>query len=301
MPDSQVLWRDVWITLAAAAMNTTSIRLATGVTNPITRHESVTVAAARSLNELSHGRFDLGLGIGESAVNAIGLPRASLERLRTFIIQIKPLLTATEHSGPRESSVAAPLQTVPIFLAATGPLAMELGGELADGVLLDVAATPEAVNSSLDRIRRGALRRPLGSVIPHVVLVMFARTGESPTEVRRWARSLAAIRSLAKGRAIPNSSAGPRDLARLTHEQDLDRLERETGWVTEHDIDEFLAERCLPSSPPEISSLVGWMAAAGVDEIFLRALDPQALPDGLCETLGSEAFRSLRDSGGSRA
>ena len=49
-PDSQLLWRDVWTVMTAAATATSSVGLAVSVTNPVTRHPSVTASAARSLS-----------------------------------------------------------------------------------------------------------------------------------------------------------------------------------------------------------------------------------------------------------
>ncbi|MFG2376622.1 LLM class flavin-dependent oxidoreductase [Streptomyces sp. NPDC048504] len=67
-PDSQLLWRDVFTTLTAAAFATEYIGLGTAVTNLATRHPSVVASAARSVAELAPGRFTLGLGVGNSSV-----------------------------------------------------------------------------------------------------------------------------------------------------------------------------------------------------------------------------------------
>jgi len=55
----------VWATLAATAVATTRIGLSVSVTNPVTRHPSVTAGAARTIGELAPGRFELGIGIGD--------------------------------------------------------------------------------------------------------------------------------------------------------------------------------------------------------------------------------------------
>ena len=71
--DSQILSRDVYVSLAHAAGKTSRIRLGQGVTNPYTRHPSVTANATASLDELSGGRAFLGIGAGYSSVEAMGL------------------------------------------------------------------------------------------------------------------------------------------------------------------------------------------------------------------------------------
>ena len=72
IPDSQALAREVYVTLTACAANTNKITLGTGITNPLTRHPSVTASAIASLNDLSGGRALLGIGRGDSAVRKIG-------------------------------------------------------------------------------------------------------------------------------------------------------------------------------------------------------------------------------------
>ena len=74
--DSQHVFRDPWAALALAAARTHRIRLATGVTNPVTRAPAVTACAVATLDELSGGRAVLGIGVGESAVHNLGLRRA---------------------------------------------------------------------------------------------------------------------------------------------------------------------------------------------------------------------------------
>src|SRR5262249_26535081 len=72
IPDSQALAREVYVTLTACATNTNTITLGTGITNPLTRHPSVTASAIASLNDVSGGRALLGIGRGDSAVRKIG-------------------------------------------------------------------------------------------------------------------------------------------------------------------------------------------------------------------------------------
>lgn len=87
-PDSQLLWRDVFTTLTAAAFATEWIGLGTAVTNLATRHPSVVASAARGVAERAPGRFTLGLGVGNSSVAPVGLRQtgsAELSMLRALL------------------------------------------------------------------------------------------------------------------------------------------------------------------------------------------------------------------------
>src|SRR4029453_19421854 len=58
------LSRDIYVSLAVAALNTRRIRLGQGVTDPQTYHPSVIANASATLNELTGGRAFLGIGAG---------------------------------------------------------------------------------------------------------------------------------------------------------------------------------------------------------------------------------------------
>ena len=94
--DSQMIWNDVWVTLAACAIGTTRVKLGTGVTNTVTRHPAVTANAAMTLNMLSDGRAKLGLGAGDSSVRTAGLSPARLPQLRERLIFMRALLDGKE-------------------------------------------------------------------------------------------------------------------------------------------------------------------------------------------------------------
>ncbi len=89
--DSQCLWREAYVTLGALATSTTRIGLATSVTNPLTRHLTVTASALYSLAELTDGRVLLGIGRGETAVVLAGARRATRDELAGAVRDIRAL------------------------------------------------------------------------------------------------------------------------------------------------------------------------------------------------------------------
>src|SRR5262249_60082183 len=66
-------FRDVYGCLAACALSTRRIRLATGVTDPYSRHPALTAMAIATLDELSSGRAVLGVGAGVSGFRELGV------------------------------------------------------------------------------------------------------------------------------------------------------------------------------------------------------------------------------------
>jgi 5,10-methylenetetrahydromethanopterin reductase len=177
--DSHDVFRDAFVALALCADRTRTIRLATGVSNPVTRHPAALAGAIATIDELSDGRAVLGLGVGESAVRNAGLAPASLAGLERAVGEIRDRVPG-----------------VPIVVAASGPKALALAGRIADGVLVQIGARPELVRWALERIREP---RP-----PVYLRLAFGR----PDDVRSYAA--AAANTIA--RAVPEE-AWPADLA----------------------------------------------------------------------------------------
>ena len=86
--DSQSVFREMYVALTLAALNTSRVRLGPLVTNPLTRHLVVTASAVSSVDELSGGRAILGLGSGDSAIYTIGAPPATLAGLEDAVVTL---------------------------------------------------------------------------------------------------------------------------------------------------------------------------------------------------------------------
>lgn len=157
--DSQSLYRDVYVALAVTAQNTQRALIGPRVTNPVTRHPTVTASAIASIDELTDGRAFLGIGTGHSALLNIGRAPARRQVLRDYIQCIKDLFEygEAEYEG-RLSRLSWPMRRPPIIVAAAGPKALELAGEVGDGVIVGSGMTQPAVDHALDRLSTGARR-----------------------------------------------------------------------------------------------------------------------------------------------
>jgi 5,10-methylenetetrahydromethanopterin reductase len=78
LADSQSIFRDPFCALALCAGRTRRLKLATGVTNPVTRHPATLACSFATLDELSGGRVVLGIGVGESSVETLSLGQHGL-------------------------------------------------------------------------------------------------------------------------------------------------------------------------------------------------------------------------------
>jgi alkanesulfonate monooxygenase SsuD/methylene tetrahydromethanopterin reductase-like flavin-dependent oxidoreductase (luciferase family) len=138
---------EAWVTLAALARETKRMRIGTLVTVLPLRHPALLAAQAISVDHISGGRLDLGIGPGEDAGNqaAVGAdPWPTEERLTRFDEQLAMLDAAlrggrTTHAGRfyRSDGLELPLPVQrprpPIIVAAQGRRTIGLAARFADG------------------------------------------------------------------------------------------------------------------------------------------------------------------------
>ena len=96
IPDTQLIMRDVYVTMALAAQNTSNLKLYTAVTNPVTRHFSVLASLVQTVEEIAPGRIGIIIGSGYSAVRTIGQRRSTLDMMRQCVLTVRKLLNGEE-------------------------------------------------------------------------------------------------------------------------------------------------------------------------------------------------------------
>ncbi len=153
--------------LGYLAATTERIRLGVGVVNPFTRSPALLGMGSATLDRLSGGRMMLGLGRSDVDVihGRMGIDyRTPLARLGGTVSALRSMWdgdrVSTEYAGVRLSNVGLairPMQDrLPIYLAAIGPRALQLAGEVADGVLLNAYAPVEYIRWAARVVRESA-------------------------------------------------------------------------------------------------------------------------------------------------
>src|ERR1041384_1616343 len=94
--DSHVLWQEAYPLMTLLAVNTKRMRLGTCVTNPAVRDATVTASLLATLNRISGGRMDLGIGRGDSSRRVMGKKPTTLERLEETVNVIRDLCAAKQ-------------------------------------------------------------------------------------------------------------------------------------------------------------------------------------------------------------
>ena len=174
--DSQLLCRDVTVSLTAILSATKTLRAATGVTQPVTRHVSVTAGMMATLAEMSGGRAIMGIGTGFSSLRTIGLKPARIAEVEAFSAEVRSLLRGADG---RMSWLEASSE-VPIVVAATGPRMTQAAARFADGVILHQGLSPDLLRRALGWL--GGSRAEISCWAPYSL-------GATPAEARDRVRS----------------------------------------------------------------------------------------------------------------
>jgi len=155
--DSHVLWQEPYPLLTLMAANTEHMRLGTCVTNPAVRDASVTASLLATLNRISGGRMDLGIGRGDSSRRVMGKKPTTLDRLEETVRNIQSLCAGEqiEYEGRAIQMTWANEGTPPVWVAGYGPKALRCAGRIGDGVILQFA-DPDLIKWCLGYVREGA-------------------------------------------------------------------------------------------------------------------------------------------------
>ena len=179
--DSHLIWREAYVNMAAIALNTTRVKLGTGVTNPVTRHPSVVGSAYATLEEYAPGRMIVGIGLGDSSVETMGMKPAKLSYFEKTMQQMRDLLDGKEvQLETGKIHVLHPCKNrVPIYMAASGPKMLELCGRIADGIIILVGVADEYIAHAKEKIAAGA--KAAGRELEDIHLVLWVPCAISDT------------------------------------------------------------------------------------------------------------------------
>jgi probable F420-dependent oxidoreductase len=155
--DSHVLWQEVYAMLTLIAANTRRVRLGTLVTNPVVRDVTVTSSLYATLQRISGGRMEMGIGRGDSSRRVLGKKPTTIAKLEKFVEKFRQL-TGGEKVPYDHTDIQltwADGGVPPVWVAGYGPKTLTSAGRIADGIILQFA-DPHLVKWCLDFVRQGA-------------------------------------------------------------------------------------------------------------------------------------------------
>ncbi len=155
--DSHLLWQEPYVVYSQILAATHRVTVGPMVTNPATRDWTVTASLFATLNDMFGNRTVCGIGRGDSAVRVINGSPVTLATLRESIGVIRGLANgqAVDYHGSSLQLPWGAASRLPVWVAAYGPKALALTGEIADGFILQLA-DPDITAWSIAAVRAAA-------------------------------------------------------------------------------------------------------------------------------------------------
>jgi len=155
--DSHLLWQEPYVIYSQILAQTHRVKVGPMVTNPATRDWTVTASTFATLNEMFGNRTVCGIGRGDSAVRVTNGKPVTLGELREAVGVIGDLANGrtTSYKGTHLTFPWATDTALDVYVAAYGPKALALAGEIGDGFILQLADLSIA-EWSIAAVRRAA-------------------------------------------------------------------------------------------------------------------------------------------------
>lgn len=319
--DSQLLYSDVYATMALAAEHTSRLKLGTLVAIPSNRIAPVTASAIATINYLAPGRAILGVGTGFTGRNTMGLPAMSAQSMQDYIAQVRGLLDGDDvlfREGERERWIRLLHPDtergflniedhIPIYVAANGPKAQTVTGQVGDG-WITTTQPPDAFAAGYDRIAQAAkgAGRPApfdGGTKPYTVILGMgcvlqpgeARDSQRVVDRLGWA-VMPGLHAAWEAEHGPGSNLGldAPELANL-YKSYIDGYTAESGspedrrYLDVHEghlaylkpgeeqfVNQQTLARTFTGTPDEIIERLKGLEAAGVDNLAIQTVQGSA-------------------------
>jgi coenzyme F420-dependent glucose-6-phosphate dehydrogenase len=255
--------------LGAAAAGTETVVLGTSVLTPTLRYEPAIIAQAfATLGALAPGRVFLGVGTGEAMnetpVTGGAFPGRKERRLRMAeAIDLIRRLWREErvsfegeyYKTDKATIYDKPEQEVPIYVAASGPLAAKLAGRVGDGFICTSGKNPDLYTELLENVRAGA--EQAGRDASHIrrmieIKVSYDRDRDLAFENTKWWAALA---------LTPEQKEGVEDPIEMERLADENADKAHTRFICSND-------------PDEVVEKIGTYLDLGFDDLVLHAPGP---------------------------
>src|SRR3954471_24274324 len=276
--DSHVLWRDPYPLLTLMTGVTERMRLGTCVTNPGTREPTVTASSLATLDELSGGRMDLGIGRGDSARRVLGKPPITMAGTEEAIRVIRALVAgeAIEYEGTELRFPWTSGWTLPIWVAGYGPMALTMTGRVADGLILQLA-DPDLIRWMGGQMREAAAAagRDPGEIKIQAAAPAHVGDRISGRDRTRWFPALVSnhvvdLVSKYPRERLPDSLTGYiRNREGYDYRHHAEVGSTNAGFVDDDVIDRF----CVLGPAEEHLTKLAELADAGVDQFNLYLMN----------------------------
>jgi len=261
--DSHLLWQEPFVVFSQILAATRKVVVGPMATNPATRDWTVLASSFATLNEMYGNRTVCGIGRGDSAVRTLAGKPSNLATLRESIHVIRELANsrAVEHNGRTVQFPWSRGSALEVWVAAYGPLALKLTGEVGDGFILQ-CADPDVASWMIRTVRDAAeaAGRDPDAIRFCVAAPMYVGDGDSPAarahmrEQCRWFGGMVGnhvadiVAKYGQGSSVPKALT---DYIEGRQGYDYNEHGRAGNSHTRFVPDEIVERFCLLGSPRE--------------------------------------------------
>jgi 5,10-methylenetetrahydromethanopterin reductase len=265
----------------------------------------VTASAAAAVDELTGGRFVLGIGIGDSSVRVMGWKPSSIAELRAYIGELRALWPGQDITadGRRIHLKGATGRRIPVYVSASGPRMLQMAGEVADGVIMLVGIAKTALEYGLENVEIGARRAGRRLDDLDIVTGTFCHVGPDWRSIQHLARPYAAVWAIRHPEALraiglPEFPIGalPDVYPDLSHAEDWPRAIAGTDWVPPDVLAAFCEHVCLMGDPDDVAAKVRRLASYGVRNLYIRGFYSYEMPTAVGEAFARSVLPQLREA-----
>ncbi|WP_278237026.1 TIGR03842 family LLM class F420-dependent oxidoreductase [Isoptericola sp. AK164] len=303
--DSHLLWQEPFVIYSAMLAATRKITVGPMVTNPATRDWTVLASLFATLNDMYGNRTVCGIGRGDSAVRTLNGRPSNLATLRDAVHVIRELGNSRE-AEVGERTVRFPWShgsELDLWVAAYGPKALALTGEVGDGFILQLA-DPDIAAWMIKAVRDSAeaAGRDPDDVTFCVAAPGYTGDGSSPAarahmrEQCRWFGGMVGnhvadiVRRYGTDSAIPQALT---DYIRDREGYDYNEHGRAGNSHTAFVPDEIVERFCLLGSPHEHVEKLQALRELGVDQFALYLQHDNK--DDTLRTYGERVIPAMRE------
>jgi 5,10-methylenetetrahydromethanopterin reductase len=273
--DSSLHAGDCYVYATVALQATSRLVVGTAVTNPLTRHPAITANVFRTLAQLAPGRVICGIGVGDRPLQELGLPMAKLETLRLTVEGLRSLwrgetvdATTGRHRFSR-AHLLSPVDEIPVYVAASGPRALEEAGVWADGAIVLAGVFEEGLAFAQERLAAGRARSQRASF--ETILMLYGAIDDDDQAALDAARSIAAW--------FPQTAPAYAQLAGMSAEL-MDSIVnvyrggefQQAAEAASVVPDELVRKLAFAGTPAAAAEKLRWLNTTGIDAVSLFPL-----------------------------
>ncbi len=275
--DSHILWQEPYVIYSQILAATRKVIVGPMVTNPATRDWTVTASTYATLNDMFGNRTVCGIGRGDSAVRVTNGSPTTLATLRESVHVIRELANGREvdYKGSLLRFPWGSKSRLEMWVAAYGPKALALTGEVADGFILQLA-DPDIVAWSIKAVREAAERAGRDPASVKICVAAPAYVGDDLDHQRdqcRWFGGMVGnhvadivARYGADGAAVPPALT---DYIKGRQGYDYNEHGRAGNTHTMFVPDEIVDRFCLLGTPDDHIARLKELEGMGVDQFSI--------------------------------